>query len=54
MTRIRDEEHAVYEAEHADATAAVAALKKAIEHLEGSKSLAAVKTDVRGASIAVG
>jgi len=49
MTRIRDEEHAVYEAEHADATAAVAALKKAIEHLEGSKSLAAVKTDVEKA-----
>merc|ERR1719269_67071 len=49
MTRIRDEEHAVDEAEHADATAAVAALKKAIEHLEGSKSLAAVKTDVEKA-----
>jgi len=49
MTRIRDEEHAVYEAEHADATAAVAALKKAIEHLENSKSLAAVKTDVEKA-----
>merc|ERR1719326_1869280 len=49
MTRIRDEEHAVYETEHADATAAVNALRKAIEHIENSKSLATVKTDVQKA-----
>ena len=47
MTEIRDQEHAVYETEHADATAAVSALSSAIGHIEGSKSLLEVKAEVR-------
>merc|ERR1719327_1578737 len=47
MTEIRDQEHAVYETEHADATAAVSALSSAIGHIEGSKSLLEVKAEVQ-------
>jgi hypothetical protein len=47
MTEIRDQEHAVYETEHADATAAVSALSSAIGHIEGSKSLLEVKAQVQ-------
>jgi len=47
MTEIREQEKAVYEAEHADATAAVSALSAAIKHIEGSKSLMSVKSDVQ-------
>merc|ERR1719327_335642 len=47
MTEIRDQEHAIYETEHADATAAVSALSSAIGHIEGSKSLLSVKAEVQ-------
>merc|ERR1719194_141070 len=47
MTEIREQEKAVYETEHADATAAVSALSSAISHIEGSKSLMSVKSDVQ-------
>ena len=47
MTEIRDQEHAIYETEHADASAAVSALSSAIGHIEGSKSLVSIKAEVR-------
>merc|ERR1719201_3046386 len=47
MTEIRDQEHAIYETEHADASAAVSALSSAIGHIEGSKSLVSIKAEVQ-------
>merc|ERR1719460_97788 len=52
MTAIRDKEHAIFEAEYADATGAVDALVKAIQHLMDAKSKAALeqsKTEVQKA-----
>merc|ERR1719420_1727200 len=48
MTEIREEEHAIFEAEFADASAAVDALVKAIAHLMDSKTagLLSTKTEV--------
>merc|ERR1719181_2103446 len=37
MTEIREKEHAIYEVEYADASAAVDALSSAIAHISGSK-----------------
>merc|ERR1719453_831591 len=44
MTEIREEEHAIYEAEFADAEGAVDALVKAIAHLEDSKTAMLLST----------
>merc|ERR1719453_28775 len=44
MTEIREEEHAIYEAEFADASGAVDALVKAIAHLEDSKTAMLLST----------
>merc|ERR1719421_2474217 len=53
MTAIRDKEHAIFEAEFADASGAVDALVKAIQHLMDAKSkteaLAETKADVQKA-----
>merc|ERR1719261_1217110 len=42
MTEIREKEHAIFEAEHADASGAVDALVKAIAHLMDAKAKAAL------------
>merc|ERR1719172_304429 len=49
MTEIREKEHAIYEAEFADASGAVDALIKAIAHLMDAKSagLLSTKTEVQ-------
>merc|ERR1719174_3226712 len=44
MTEIREEEHAIYEAEFADASGAVDALVNAIAHLEDSKTAMLLST----------
>merc|ERR1719313_1754221 len=44
MTEIREEEHAIFEAEFADAEGAVDALVKAIAHLEDSKTAMLLST----------
>merc|ERR1719453_2782558 len=44
MTEIREEEHAIFEAEFADAEGAVEALVKAIGHLEDSKTAMLLST----------
>jgi len=49
MTAIREKEHAIFTAEHDDATAAVDALVRAIAKLSDSKSLMSTKTDVQNA-----
>jgi chromosome segregation ATPase len=49
MTAVREKEHAIYEVEFADASAAVNAIVKAIGHLEDSKTagLAQVQSEVQ-------